>query len=91
MTDKKIQIPVHGSNVSRADIPEACKWHVQDIYVDEAAWHKACAEFKELLPGVWHSNFNKFAPQLGLVVKTPKSRNLEFIIVCFSCQNRHAY
>ena len=50
MTDKKIQIPVHGSNVSRADIPEACKWHVQDIYVDEAAWHKACAEFKELLP-----------------------------------------
>ena len=50
MTEKNNQIPAHGSNVCRADIPAACKWHVQDIYADESAWKKACAEFKELLP-----------------------------------------
>ena len=50
MTEKNNQIPAHGSNVCRADIPTACKWHVQDIYADESAWKKACAEFKELLP-----------------------------------------
>ncbi|MGM9528547.1 MAG: oligoendopeptidase F [Phascolarctobacterium sp.] len=49
MTEKNIQIPPHGSNVSRADIPAECKWHVQDIYADEAAWQTACAEFKKLL------------------------------------------
>lgn len=49
MTEKNIQIPPHGSNVSRAAIPADCKWHVQDIYADEAAWQDACAEFKKLL------------------------------------------
>ena len=36
------KIPVHGSNVERAQIPASCKWHVQDIYADEAAWQAAC-------------------------------------------------
>ncbi|MGM9568769.1 MAG: M3 family oligoendopeptidase, partial [Phascolarctobacterium sp.] len=49
MTDKNNQIPAHGSNVSRGEIPAACKWHVQDIYEDEAAWQAACADFKEKL------------------------------------------
>ena len=45
MTEKNTQIPAHGSNVSRADIPAECKWHVQDIYTDEAAWQEACQKF----------------------------------------------
>ncbi|MGM9562040.1 MAG: oligoendopeptidase F [Phascolarctobacterium sp.] len=49
MTEKNTQIPAHGSNVSRADIPADCKWHVQDIYTDEAAWKEACQKFKEQL------------------------------------------
>ena len=49
MTEKNTQIPAHGSNVSRADIPAECKWHVQDIYTDEAAWQEACQKFKEQL------------------------------------------
>ena len=44
------KIPAHGSNVERAQIPASCKWHVQDIYADEAAWQAACAEYKGLLP-----------------------------------------
>ena len=40
------KIPAHGSNVERAQIPASCKWHVQDIYADEAAWQAACAEYK---------------------------------------------
>ena len=44
------KIPAHGSNVERAQIPASCKWHVQDIYADEAAWQAACAEYKALLP-----------------------------------------
>lgn len=50
METKNINIPAHGSNVLRADIPAEYKWHVQDIYADEAAWQAACAEFKALLP-----------------------------------------
>lgn len=49
MTEKNRNIPVHGSNVSRADIPTDWKWHVQDIYADEAAWQLDCQRFKQLL------------------------------------------
>lgn len=49
MTEKNTQIPAHGSNIKRADIPAEYKWHVQDIYSDEAAWQEACSSFKELL------------------------------------------
>lgn len=49
MTEKNTQIPAHGSNIKRADIPAEYKWHVQDIYADEAAWQEACSSFKELL------------------------------------------
>ena len=49
MTEKNNQIPPHGSNVCRADIPAACKWQVQDIYADETAWQKACQSFKDQL------------------------------------------
>ena len=38
MTEKNTQIPAHGSNISRAEIPAYCKWQVQDIYSDENAW-----------------------------------------------------
>ena len=44
METKNINIPAHGSNVLRADIPAEYKWHVQDIYADEAAWQAACAK-----------------------------------------------
>ena len=50
MTQKNINVPAHGSNIARADIPDSCKWHVQDIYADEASWQAACASFKEKLP-----------------------------------------
>ena len=49
MTEKNTQIPAHGINIKRADIPAEYKWHVQDIYADEAAWQEACSSFKELL------------------------------------------
>lgn len=49
MTEKNTQIPAHGSNISRAEIPAACKWHVQDIYADEVAWQEACANFQKQL------------------------------------------
>ncbi len=47
---KAQQIPEHGSSVERSAIPAACKWHVQDIYADEAAWRAACDEYKAKLP-----------------------------------------
>lgn len=50
MTQKNINVPAHGSDVARADIPDSCKWHVQDIYATEADWQAACASFKEKLP-----------------------------------------
>lgn len=50
MTMKNIDIPEHGSQVPRAEIPAACKWQVHDIYDDEAAWETACADFQERLP-----------------------------------------
>ncbi len=43
-------IPIHGSNVSRADIPTNCKWHVEDIYPNEETWKAACIELKNKLP-----------------------------------------
>lgn len=49
MTEAK-QIPEHGSSVERAAIPAGCKWRVQDIYADEAAWRTACNEYKAKLP-----------------------------------------
>lgn len=49
MTQAK-SIPEHGSSVERSAIPAACKWHVQDIYADEAAWRAACDEYKAKLP-----------------------------------------
>ncbi len=49
MTEAK-QIPEHGSSVERAAIPAGCKWRVQDIYADEAAWRTACDEYKAKLP-----------------------------------------
>ena len=49
MTEKNNQIPPHGSNVCRADIPAACKWQVQDIYADETTWQEACQSFKDQL------------------------------------------
>ncbi len=50
MTDKNINIPAHGSSVSRSDIPAECKWRVENIYAGEAQWQQACAAFKEKLP-----------------------------------------
>lgn len=50
MTEMNKEIPAHGSNVERVQIPASCKWHVQDIYADEDAWKAACVEYKELLP-----------------------------------------
>lgn len=47
---KAQQIPKHGSSVERAAIDAGCKWHVQDIYADEAAWRAACDEYKAKLP-----------------------------------------
>ena len=41
MSEMKIEIPEHGANVARAQLPASCKWHVQDIYADEAAWQAA--------------------------------------------------
>ena len=49
MTEKNTQIPAHGSNISRAEIPAYCKWQVQDIYSDENAWQKDCEKFQKLL------------------------------------------
>ena len=48
MIDKNV--PAHGSNVARADIPKAYKWRVEDIYPTEAAWQEACTQFKSKLP-----------------------------------------
>lgn len=50
MSEMKIEIPTHGASVARAQIPASCKWHVQDIYADEAAWQAACEDYKALLP-----------------------------------------
>lgn len=50
MTEKNMQIPEHGANIARNLIPENCKWQVQHIYNDEAAWQKACEDFKSKLP-----------------------------------------
>ena len=50
MSEMKIEIPAHGASVARAQLPASCKWHVQDIYADEAAWQAACEEYKALLP-----------------------------------------
>ena len=50
MSEMQIEIPAHGASVARAQIPASCKWHVQDIYADEAAWQAACEEYKALLP-----------------------------------------
>ena len=49
MTEKNTQIPAHGSNISRAEIPAYSKWQVQDIYSDENAWQKDCEKFQKLL------------------------------------------
>lgn len=49
MTEKNTT-PLHGSNVNRSDIPNTYKWHVNDIYADEAAWSEACTAFKKQLP-----------------------------------------
>ncbi len=49
MNEKNINIPAHGSNVSRSAIPAECKWHVEDIFPDEATWSAACGEFKAQL------------------------------------------
>lgn len=43
-------IPAHGSSVARKDIPAACKWHVTDIYPDDAAWQAACNALRGKLP-----------------------------------------
>lgn len=50
MTNTNINIPEHGSSVSRAAIPAEWKWRVQDIYAGEAQWQQACAAFKAKLP-----------------------------------------
>lgn len=52
MTEKNINIPAHGSNIARADIPANCKWHVQDIYPTEEKWQAACTNFKQKLPNL---------------------------------------
>lgn len=49
MTEKNTT-SLHGSNVNRSDIPNTYKWHVNDIYADEAAWSEACTAFKKQLP-----------------------------------------
>ena len=51
MTEKHTT-PLHGSNVNRSDIPNTYKWHVNDIYADEAAWSEACTAFKKQLPAL---------------------------------------
>lgn len=43
-------IPEHGCNVDRKNIPQECKWHVEDIYPTEAEWEAQCQLFKEKLP-----------------------------------------
>lgn len=43
-------IPNHGSNVERKDIPASCKWHVQDIYANDAAWKADCDALRAKLP-----------------------------------------
>lgn len=50
MTENKSNAPLHGSSVDRKDIPEFCKWHVEDIYTDVEAWRTACNDFKAKLP-----------------------------------------
>ena len=41
--------PSHGSKVARKDIPAACQWKIQDIYVTQKEWEKACTALKELI------------------------------------------
>ena len=43
------KIPAHGSNVERVQIPASCKWHVQDIYADEAAWKAEGTMFYKMI------------------------------------------
>ncbi len=50
MTQTNENAPLHGSNVARADIPAAFKWHVSDIYATEDDWSIACENFKTKLP-----------------------------------------
>ncbi len=50
MSNKIVNAPEHGSDTARECIPEAYKWHTQDIYKTEADWEKECADFKEKLP-----------------------------------------
>ncbi len=50
MNKENIDTVKHGSNIARADIDGACKWHIYDIYVDEEQWHNACDEYKNKLP-----------------------------------------
>ena len=41
--------PSHGSKVARKDIPAAYQWKIQDIYVTQKEWEKACTALKELI------------------------------------------
>ena len=41
--------PSHGSKVARKDVPAACQWKIQDIYVTQEEWEKACTALKELI------------------------------------------
>ena len=50
MTAKSINAPTNGINVPRAEIPDTCKWHIQDIYASEADWQAECDSFKAKLP-----------------------------------------
>jgi len=52
MSEKIINAPAHGSNVARADIPAAYKWHTEDIYEEEAIWEKECEAFKAQIPTI---------------------------------------
>lgn len=46
MASKNSNIPAHGSNILREEIPKEYKWNIEDIYSTETEWSKACAELK---------------------------------------------
>lgn len=46
---KTTDIPVHGSNILRKDIPAQYKWNVNAIYENTEAWRADCRKLKEEL------------------------------------------
>lgn len=42
-------VPKHGSDISRDDIPQTQKWHIEDIFASLSKWEETCKTLKSRL------------------------------------------